>query len=141
MHTGMAQECDCMYLCSGQDGDKELGNYLGIAEQHIWKVFERVINIRIRVVAEEVVMKEPKEVSERQKLCGPDLGTEKCSGTEGLKRVIAFLDVKKAYDTSTVWREGLWRNNRIAEKLVNGASCSTREQIEAAEVTGRGSTE
>lgn len=105
------------------------------------KVFERVINIRIRVVAEEVVMKEPKEVSERQKLCGPDLGTEKCSRTEGLKRVIAFLDVKKVYDTSTVWREGLWRNNRIAEKLVNGASCSTRVQIEAVEVTGRGSTE
>ena len=54
---------------------------------------------------------------------------------QGLKTVIAFLDVKKAYDT--VWSEGLWkkRGYGIAEKLVKWCKLFYKT-VEAAVVTG-----
>ena len=59
---------------------------------------------------------------------------------QGLKTVIAFLDVKKAYDT--VWREGLWKKMRgygIAEQLVKWCKLFYK-RVEGAVVTGRGMT-
>ena len=59
---------------------------------------------------------------------------------QGLKTVIAFLVVKKAYDT--VWREGLWkmRGYGIAEKLVKWCKLFYK-RVEAAVVMGHGMTQ
>ena len=60
---------------------------------------------------------------------------------QGLKTVIAILDVKKAYDT--VWREGLWKKMRgygIAEQLVKWCKLFYK-RVEAAVVIGHGMTQ
>ena len=49
---------------------------------------------------------------------------------QGPKTVIAFLDVRKAYDT--MWRKGLWKKMRgygIAEKLVSDSILRCEEGI------------
>ena len=108
-----------------KDGDREeLDNYRGIVLSCVvGKVFERVLDEGIRAVSEEMVMKEVQGGFTKGRGCADQIfvlrSVVELRKKQGLKTVIAFLDVRKAYDT--VWREGLWKKMRgysIAERLV-----------------------
>ena len=122
-----------------KDGDRqELDNYRGIVLScTVGKVFERVLDERIRAVSEEMVMKEAQGGFRKGRGCADQIfilrSVVELRKEQGLKTVIAFLDVRKAYDT--VWREGLWKKMRgygIAEKLVKWCElfCKSRNRAQ-----------
>ena len=88
-----------------KDGDREeLDNYQGIALSCVvGKVFERVLDERIRAVSEEMVMKEAQGGLRKGRGCADQIfvlrSVVELRKKQGLKTVIAFLDAKKAYDT------------------------------------------
>ncbi len=130
-----------------KEGDKEeLDNYRGIALScTVGKVFERVLDNRIRAISEEKVMKEAQGGFRKDRGCADQIfvlrTVVELRKKQGLKTVVTFLDVKKAYDT--VWREGLWKKMRgygITERLVRWCELFYKK-VEAAVVTGHGRTE
>ncbi len=129
-----------------KEGDKqELDNYRGIALScTVGKVFERVVEGRIREVSEAQVMREAQGGFRKDRRGADQIfvlrSVMELRKKQGLDTVIAFLDVKKAYDT--VWREGVWSKMRqygITEKLVKWCEMFY-ERVEAAVVTGHGMT-
>ena len=106
----MAEELDII-VPSFKDRDKEkLNNYRGIELScTVGKVFERVLDERIRLVTEERVMKEAQGGFRKGRNCTDRIfvlrNVAELRKKRGLKTVIALLDVKKAYDT--VWKKGL----------------------------------
>ena len=104
-----------------------------------------MLDERIRAVSEEMVMKEAQGGFRKGRGCAYQIfvlrSVAELRKKQGLKTVIAFLDVKKAYDT--VWREGLWKKMRgygIAEQLVKWCKLFYK-RVAAAVVTGHGMTQ
>ena len=106
--------CRSLIVPVFKDGDREeLDNYRGIALScKVGKVFERVLDERIRAVSEEMIMKEAHGGFRKGRGCADQIfvlrSVVELRKKQGLKTVIAFLDVKKAYDI--VWREA---NQRV----------------------------
>ena len=107
-------------------------------------MFERVLDGRLREVVEDGVLKEAQGGFRSGRSCADQVfvlrNVLEMRRKQGLDSVVAFLDVRKAYDT--VWWEGLWwkmRRYGIAEKLVK--LCMFYVKVEACVVTGYGLTD
>ena len=142
-----------VYECAAQvDGMlvlllvQDLNNYRGIAlSSTVGKVFERVLDGRLREVVEDGVLKETQGGFRSGRSCADQVfvlrNVLEMRRKQGLDSVVAFLDVRKAYDT--VWREGLWwkmRRYGTAEKLVR-LCMLFYVKVEACVVTGYGLTD
>ena len=95
-----------------KDGDElDMGNYRGITlGSHIGKVFCSVLRERLCQVVDRVVIGEAQGGFRRNRQTVDHLfvvnGICQLRRGEGKKTWLAFLDLRKAYDS--VWREGLW---------------------------------
>ena len=139
--------CRSLVVPLFKEGEVEdLNNYRGIAlSSTVGKVFERVLDGRVREVVEDGVLKEAQGGFRSGRSCADQVfvlrNVLEMRRKQGLDSVVAFLDVRKAYDT--VWREGLWwkmRRYGIAENLVR-LCMLFYVKVEACVVTGYGLTD
>ena len=94
-----------------EGSEKDLGNYRGITlSSHIGKVFCRVLKERLCRAVDGVVLGEAQGGFRKNRQTVDHLfvvnGVCQLRRGEGKKTWLAFLDLRKAYDS--VWREGLW---------------------------------
>ena len=94
-----------------EGSEKDLGNYRGITlSSHIGKVFCRVLKERLCRAVDGVVLGEAQGGFRKNRQTVDHLfvvnGVCQLRRGEGKKTWLAFLDLRKAYNS--VWREGLW---------------------------------
>ena len=95
-----------------KEGDEcDVGNYRGITlSSHIGKVFCSIMKERLYRAVDGVVIGEAQGGFRKNRQTVDHLfvvsGVVQLRRIEGKKTWMAFLDLRKAYDS--VWREGLW---------------------------------